>query len=147
MRYEFKINSFGTASDITLTVKVDNALISRFWCDNQNHEITYIMDDEIDDVLSAHRFSIEMTGKNYSHTKIDNQGNRLSDCYFVIERLVFDDIDVTEEFCNGQSKYRHDNNGTSESFDDDFFGIIGCNGTVMLDFKTPLHIWMLDKCQ
>ena len=35
-------------------------------------------------------------------------------------------------------------NGTQESVDDDFFGTMGCNGTVRLKFSSPVYLWLLE---
>ena len=41
--------------------------------------------------------------------------------------------------------YRHDYNGTTDPFDDEFYGEMGCNGTVSLKFTTPIYLWLLEN--
>mgnify|MGYP003352455181 CR=1 FL=1 len=40
--------------------------------------------------------------------------------------------------------YRHDYNGTGQPTEDNFFGVLGCNGTVELRFTTPIYLWLLE---
>jgi hypothetical protein len=91
-----------------------------------------------------HQIVLEMTGKSSAHTSIDDQGNIIKDIMFNIDSIVFDQIDVHEIFCNGKQIYTHDFNGTQQEFLDDFYGKIGCNGTVVIDFTTPIHLWFLE---
>lgn len=147
MLYQFKIATNGNASDIQYTVKFNDSIIAQFCCDDQTHMIDYSMSDRDDDIVNNCSFQITMEGKNQSHTIVTDDGNIESDCYAILEQIIFEEIDVTEEFAQGQETYTHNNNGTSEIFVDEFYGFLGCNGTVTLSFSTPVHLWMLKKCR
>jgi hypothetical protein len=43
------------------------------------------------------------------------------------------------------AKYQHDFNGTGKLTTQNFYGELGCNGTVSLKFSTPIYIWLLEN--
>lgn len=147
MLYQIEIATHGVAPEIQFTVKFNDQIIDQYVCDNQTHVTNYDINDSDDDLVLNRCFQIMVNGKNQTHTVIAEDGSIKSDCYAILSKIIFDDIDVTIEYCQGQATYLHDNNGTSEMFDDEFYGFLGCNGTVILPFSTPVHLWMLKKCQ
>lgn len=147
MLYQFEILTNGVAPEIQFTVVFDNMIISKFICDGQVHFINHLVTNQEDDIKTQRNFQITMHGKNQNHTIINKHGDIQFDCHAIINKIVFDEINVTDEFCQGQGTYMHNNNGNSDTINDEFYGFIGCNGTVNLMFNTPLHIWMLEKCQ
>jgi hypothetical protein len=87
-----------------------------------------------------------MSGKNCKHTTLDGNGNILKDIFFKIDRLEFEEMDMQEVFCLGRrSRHRHSFNSTQPEFDDEFYGEIGCNGTVFIPFDTPIYLWLSDN--
>lgn len=147
MQYQFKITTNGYASEIQFTIKFNDLIVAQFECDNQMHTIDYTMSDSDDDTVKACSFQITMEGKKESHTVVSDDGNIESDCYAILEQIIFEEIDVTDEFAQGQKIYLHNNNGNGELITDEFYGFIGCNGVVTMEFSTPLHLWMLEKCR
>ena len=147
MLYQFKISTNGYAPEIFFTIAFDNVIIGNFICDSRPHVINHTVGELEDNIEIQRNFQITMHGKTQTHTVVDNHGNIQSDCYAIINKIIFDDIDVTDEFCQGQGTYIHNNNGNSNTINDEFYGFMGCNGTVNLTFSTPLHLWMLEKCQ
>jgi hypothetical protein len=87
-----------------------------------------------------------MHGKNQTHTVVDSNNLIVSDCTVLVEHITFDGIDITDLYAKGKKCYTHDFNGTQPEFTDEFYGIMGCNGTVTIDFYTPIHIWLLENC-
>ena len=85
-----------------------------------------------------------MKNKTQDHTKIDEAGNILSDCRICINNLSFDEIDLGQIFIE-QAVYEHDFNGTADKIKDQFYGEMGCNGTVTLAFTTPIYLWLLEN--
>ena len=85
-----------------------------------------------------------MKNKTHDHTKIDEAGNILSDCRICINNLSFDEIDLGQIFIE-QAVYEHDFNGTADKIKDQFYGEMGCNGTVTLAFTTPIYLWLLEN--
>ena len=91
-----------------------------------------------------HILEIEMLGKLPEHTQLDAQGNILQDSLVTVNHLKFDDIDLGQVFYN-LAEYHHDLNGTSTPRVDKFYGTMGCNGVVKLEFSSPVYIWLLEN--
>ena len=101
----------------------------------------YRIDDDID---SEHELKFVLKNKTDQHTIIDDAGNIVNDSTIQIENLKFEDIELGHMF-NELSQYTHDNNGHGETITQQFFGTMGCNGTVSLKFATPIYLWMLEN--
>ena len=99
---------------------------------------------EFADTDGEHQLQFVMKNKIHDHTKIDEAGNILSDCRICIEKLSFDEIDLQQIFIE-QAVYEHDFNGTADPIQDQFFGEMGCNGTLTLAFTTPIYLWLLEN--
>jgi len=99
---------------------------------------------EFADTDGEHQLQFVMKNKTHDHTKIDEAGNILSDCRICIEKLSFDEIDLQQIFIE-QAVYEHDFNGTADKIKDQFFGELGCNGTLTLAFTTPIYLWLLEN--
>lgn len=99
---------------------------------------------EFADTDGDRRLRFVMKNKTHDHTKIDEAGNILSDCRICIEKLSFDEIDLQQIFIE-QAVYEHDFNGTAAPIKDQFFGEMGCNGTLTLAFTTPIYLWLLEN--
>ena len=139
MIISLSINANNEASDINIKVLIDNQQIFESVATTQIQSITY----EIDDHPRLHNLQIVMSGKSRRHTKVNKQGEIESDVFVELTSLEFDGISVSEIFCLGKECYTHSfNNPTAEPFLDEFYGIIGCNGTVDLQFETPIYLWL-----
>lgn len=126
--------------DIICDVIVDNTTIFSTSACTELQSIHY----EISDDIGHHNVQISMKGKQYYHTVVDNQGNVQSDIFFEIKKLEFEEVNVREIFCLGKKCYTHSfNNPKAESFVDEFYGTIGCNGVVNIEFETPIYLWFL----
>ena len=99
---------------------------------------------DFEDTDGEHQLRFVMKNKTHDHTKIDEAGNILSDCRICIEKLSFDEIDLQQIFIE-QAVYEHDFNGTADPIKDQFFGELGCNGTLTLAFTTPIYLWLLEN--
>ena len=96
------------------------------------------------DAGSKHELAIELFGKNRTHTKIDQQGTIVSDVLLTVDRVEIDDIDINQLF-QQLSQYTHNFNGTQDCVQEKFFGVMGCNGVVKLEFSTPVYLWLLES--
>ena len=85
-----------------------------------------------------------MFGKTPAHTVVDEQGNIVSDAMINISKISVDDIDITQ-VVHELSVYQHDFNGSQPVIEDKFYGDMGCNGTVRLNFTTPIYLWLLEN--
>jgi hypothetical protein len=92
---------------------------------------------------AEHELRIVMKHKTPDHTELDDAENIIRDAMLTVSDLKFDEIALGKVFLD-KSVYTHDFNGSGESVQDQFFGDMGCNGTVSLKFSTPAYLWLLE---
>jgi len=97
-----------------------------------------------DDIEAEHSLKLVLKNKQLEHTQLSDTGEIVSDSCLTISRLQFDGIELTFDILQ-TAQYHHNYNGTSNSTEERFFGIMGCNGTVTLKFTTPVYLWMLEN--
>jgi len=98
---------------------------------------------EINDDEATHKLQFIMTGKNAEHTKIDDNNNITSDVLLKLFNITIDDISI-DQFLTNLIEYVHNFNGSENIVTDKFYGNIGCNGTLTLEFTTPFYLWLLE---
>ena len=98
--------------------------------------------DDADD--QSHVLEFVLSGKTTDHTQITEQGEIISDVLIKIQNIAFDDIEIDQIFSE-LAEYHHDFNGTQPATVDRFYGAMGCNGTVRLEFITPIYLWLLEN--
>jgi hypothetical protein len=98
---------------------------------------------EIDDKDSEHELRLVLKNKISDHTKIDADGNIMSDARLIISDMAFDEIHLGQLLID-HAVYTHDFNGTGNLTQHKFYGEMGCNGTVSLRFSTPIYLWLLE---
>jgi hypothetical protein len=119
------------------------------WLDDQqifhsNHVTSSIVfDHKILDTDGEHQLKFVMKNKTQDHTKVDQLGAIVSDARLIIKDFAFDEIKLGHMFTE-LATYTHDFNGTGAMIDDKFYGELGCNGTVTLEFYTPIYLWLLE---
>jgi len=106
----------------------------------QSTEISISVPDED----AEHVLKLVLKGKCADHTTVDSDGNILSDSVLTISDMAFDGIPLGQ-IVYDNTIYTHDFNGSSHSIEDQFFGIMGCNGAVTLKFSTPIYLWLLEN--
>jgi hypothetical protein len=97
----------------------------------------------INDTDGKHCLEFVMKNETIEDTKIDNEGRIIKDACLTIEDLAFDEIKLNQIFID-HAVYTHDFNGTKESIQTKFYKTMGCNGSVQLDFNTPIYLWLLE---
>ena len=97
-----------------------------------------------DDEGGEHELQFVMSGKTHQHTKIDEQGNILSDVLLELRDIVIDGIDISNMFYS-HARYTHDFNGTQPQTTTTTHGSLGCNGVVSLKFSSPFYLWLLEN--
>jgi hypothetical protein len=97
----------------------------------------------LDDTDGEHELKLVLKNKNSEHTRLNSAGEIESDAVLEIRNLAFDNI-VLGNIVAEQAVYIHNFNGTAGQSRDQFFGTMGCNGTVTLKFTTPMYIWLLE---
>ena len=99
---------------------------------------------ELNDDDGEHELRLVLQGKLPDHTKVDEQGNIISDATQQIFNVTIDELDVDQLFLE-KCVYTHNFNDTQPEIKDTFFGIAGCNGTISLKFNTPVYLWLLEN--
>jgi hypothetical protein len=107
-------------------------------------ELTTITIDVNDDVDAEHELKFVLKNKTQDHTKVDEQGNILSDAMLSISNIAFDEVKLGHMFIE-QTVYHHDMNGSQDLTEYKFYGSMGCNGYVSLKFATPIYLWLLEN--
>lgn len=112
---------------------------------NQEHvQESLVFEHEFSDDKAEHELRFVMKNKTPDHTKIDSVGNIEKDACLVINDVTFNEIPLGQILIE-QAVYVHDFNGSGDQIKDQFFGIMGCNGTVSLKFSTPIYLWLLEN--
>lgn len=101
---------------------------------------------EISDDDANHELRFVMKNKTPDHTKVDSDGNIVTDARLTITDLSFDEISLGH-MVTEQAVYTHNFNGTSTTAQHKFYHELGCNGTVTLKFDTPVYLWLLEHMQ
>ena len=98
-----------------------------------------------DSVESQPRYMVfSMQGKLPEHTELDQQGDIIRDHVISIRDFQIEGIRL-QTVLESRAIYDHDFNGSSPAIRDEFFGIMGCNGEVRLDFTSPIFLWLLEN--
>lgn len=126
---------------IGLQIRLDNQVIFDSKEALENHLFEHEFADAAD---ASHVLEIEMMGKLPSDTTINSKGEILSDRAITIENIAFDEIALGQLVTN-LSTYTHDFNGSRDTIQDQFFGSMGCNGIVRIEFSSPVYLWMLEN--
>ena len=144
MHLELDISANANCADIMLDVYINGINIFQTTAQQKIQTIIY----DIDEDPADHELKLIMSGKTSEHTIVDNNDQITSDIFFIINRLEFEEIDMKEVFCLGQrSRHRHSFNSVQPEFDDEFYGEIGCNGTVFMPFSTPIYLWLANNLE
>lgn len=104
-------------------------------------KIAFAHDMSDDD--GEHQLRIVISGKTADHTQVDDQGAIVQDATLQISTVTIDGIDVNQLFLE-KCVYAHDFNGTQPKIQDTFYGVAGCNGTIVFAFTTPIYLWLLE---
>ena len=83
-----------------------------------------------------------MKNKTMDHTTVDENNKIVNDACLNISNFTIDNAELGHTFLE-QCKYHHDFNGTQDPVVDKFYGNMGCNGTLIFSFQSPIYIWLL----
>lgn len=135
---KISFTAVATGPDLTLSFYLDNRLIEEISPGLDPYQFRH----EFADPGQEHVLEIKLSGKLPEYTVLDQQGNILQDRVIEIKNFSIDDEDQQQLFYR-LSNYQHSNNEPGEIVVDKFFGVMGCNGTVRLEFETPIYLWLL----
>ena len=99
---------------------------------------------QLDNADGEHELRIAMKHKTPDHTDINEAGEIVRDARLIISDIKFDEVALGHTFLE-KTIYTHDFNGSSGAVEDQFFGEMGCNGTVSLKFTAPAYLWLLEN--
>lgn len=123
-----------------LEIRLDNNTVFKSDHIKETINFTYDLVDED----GGHQLEFIMQNKTTTDTVIDENNNIIKDARLVISDLAFDEIALNQMFID-HAVYTHDFNGTHALIQTKFYGEMGCNGTVKLDFTTPIYLWLLEN--
>jgi hypothetical protein len=138
-----ELEATAAAPEITVEMLLNETLLYQSALNQTLISITHNFDDTVDCV--EQKIQIRLAGKSNNHTSCDDNGNIISDVALIVKKFEIEHISVVDIFCSGKQCYRHNFNGTAEEFVDEFYGYIGCNGTVTFDFYSPIYLWIGDQ--
>ena len=99
---------------------------------------------EMSDDDGEHELRIVMKHKTADYTEVNETGEIVRDVMLIISDVKFDEIELGQVFVE-KTTYVHDFNGSQSLIEDQFFGDMGCNGTVSLKVSTPSYLWLLEN--
>jgi hypothetical protein len=137
---QFGFQYCATDSGLTVAVSFDGTEVYR---SNATADIQTFLHEFVDD-HQPHVLEIQLMGKTTEHTKIDQAGNIISDVTLSLNKLHFDQVDIDLLF-SARATYTHNFNGNGPDTVQRFHGVMGCNGTVRLEFSTPIYLWLLEN--
>lgn len=140
IKLEFDVCTTDAECRLGVRVSIDNNII----CDNPHVTETIHISHELDDADAQHVLAIELYGKLPEHTKVDDEGNIVKDVVITVENMHIDGIDVSQIATN-LIEYHHDYNNSRAPCVDKFYNSMGCNGTALLKFATPVYLWLLEN--
>lgn len=109
-------------------------------------KLTEIEFDLSDEEGLEHSIKIIMSGKTEEHTVLDDKtGDIVTDTHLIFNNFSVDEIDIDHILLTKPWPYTHNFNGTGEETVDEFYDIVGCNGTIEFKFTTPFYIWLLEN--
>jgi hypothetical protein len=135
-----QVQPTNSAMALGLRVLLDQVTIF----ENAHVTETVQLQHQMSDADGEHELTFELFGKLPEYTKITETGEIVSDSLLELSNISMEDIDLDQIF-QSLAIYRHDFNGSQTAINDQFYGTMGCNGTVTLKFTTPVYLWLLEN--
>jgi hypothetical protein len=95
----------------------------------------------IDLAAGDYQLKFIMKNKTQFHTQIDSDGNIIKDACLEIKDITIDDFEIFG--LEDMLVYTHDFNGTGSTVQTKFYQVMGCSGTLTLDFSVPVYDWFV----
>jgi hypothetical protein len=134
------ISSTNPTAAVGLEIWIDDTQI--YNTEHVTEPINFVHDFEGPD--GEHHVRFVMKNKTPEHTVVDDNGNITKDAVLSVANVAFDDIELGHVFVD-RAVYHHNFNGSQDAIEDKFFGPMGCNGHVSLQFTTPIYLWLLEN--
>jgi hypothetical protein len=140
MKFQCKISTSDSSADLGMEIWIDQQQI--FDCDHvvAEHKIEY----ELGENQDKHQLRFVLKNKKPQHTVIDENQQIVKDAVIVVDQVEFDEINV-DQLLYEHARYEHNlNTNFATSINEKFYGTMGCNGSVIMDFDTPVYVWVLE---
>lgn len=138
---QFEIDTTDPAATLGFELWLDSALIVDIDHVTGPQQIQHkVSDDE-----GEHELKFVLKNKMPMHTKIDEAGNIIKDATLIVKNVKFDEIDLGYDCFTKLAKYHHSYNTDQEPVVEPFYNEMGCNGYVVLNFTTPVYLWLLEN--
>ena len=135
----FRVGTSDPTAELGFEAWLDNrCLLNLDWV----KESVYFRHD-FEDNDAEHCLRFVLKNKQTEHTTVDDQGEIVKDARLSVTELAFDEIEL-KYMLSELAVYTHDFNGTADVKQDRFYNELGCNGTVSLNFNTPIYLWLLE---
>jgi hypothetical protein len=135
------ISTTDAEADLGVEILLDHKPV--FSADHVKQDTKFLCEVNDED-YSNHCIQFVLKNKKPEHTQLDAQGNIVQDARLIIKDVAFDEIVLGQTFIDN-TVYTHDFNGTQETVQERFYGEMGCNGSVALEFTSPVYIWLLEN--
>jgi hypothetical protein len=139
MNIPISIKLKSTNQPLVVNIMLDGTSIWHHSVPQEEHTVTADLNDTEG---LGHVLEIKLEGKTPAQTSLDQFGNIVQDSLVEITAISIDDIDFMPTFLT-QSSYQHDFNGAGPDNQENFYGQMGCNGTVSWKFVSPVYVWLL----
>lgn len=138
MQFSCDIRSSAYHSPLGLEIWIDDHCL----LDLAAVETAYQFQRECELSDGEHQLRIVLKNKTPQHTCLDADGRMIQDATVTVSNIMFDQVNI-DHVMTRQARYSHDFNGSGPRTEQAFHATLGCNGTVSLDFATPVYTWLL----
>lgn len=135
----FQVDTTDASADLGIEVWLDQEqLLNINWVQGPMDFQHEFVDDD-----AEHQLCFVLKNKRSEHTQVNENSDILKDARLTVSDVAFDQIKLGPVLTK-IATYTHNTNGNSDTRQDKFYGELGCNGTVTLEFTTPIYLWLLE---
>jgi hypothetical protein len=138
--FEFDVSRTAAEPPLQFRVLLDGNVVYELDADADHVKIA--IDD--DGTTRTHNMVLEMSNKQPHHTSINQQQEIVEDAVITVKNITVDSINIDQIFSE-KSHYQHNYNGNGNAVTDCFYGVMGCNGQVRMQFTAPVYLWLLEN--
>ena len=135
----FNLTSTDYSAELSFSVVLNDKTVVDIDHVDKETPIKFTIDVEDGD----HELKFIMKNKIMDHTTVDKDGQIVKDACLNISNFYIENVELGHTFLE-QCKYHHDFNGSQEPIVDKFYGDMGCNGTIVFLFQSPVYLWILE---
>ena len=136
---QFNFTSNDVKSGLSVEIYFNNKILQTVNAVESKQKIAF----NVDCAPGEHVLKFVLKNKTSVHTVLDDNGKIVTDACVGIENFQIDHVALEHAFFT-QCRYHHDYNGSQEPIEDNFYGTMGCNGTVVLKFTSPVYRWLVE---